>query len=159
MKIWYTLWRDSPHWVNKHPSPCIFSFSLVRISRSYSLSNFQLYNTVLPAVVTCSTLDPQILFILQLKVCIILLTPPSFLHLQPLETTLLFILFFSFIFTSFLPSFPPSFLPFLPFFLSPFFLSFILWLHPQYMETPGQGTEWIQAIAVTYATVQQCLVL
>ena len=51
MMIWYTyiLWKDSPRWVN---IPRIYFFVCVRTFNFCSISRFQLYNTVLSAVVT-----------------------------------------------------------------------------------------------------------
>lgn len=61
----------------------------VRTIQFYSPSKLQLYNPVLLAIITMLCIDPQMLFILQVKVCILLPASSYFSHPQPLATTFL----------------------------------------------------------------------
>lgn len=61
----------------------MYIFLCVRTFKFYYLSKFQVHNTVFPLWSPCYTLDAQISFILQLKVCLELFTSLSILFPLP----------------------------------------------------------------------------
>ena len=66
-----------------------FFVCIVRTLKIYSLRKFQVYSTVLLTIISMLLLEPQTLFILQLKVYTLWPASPHFPSIQPMTTIIL----------------------------------------------------------------------